>query len=109
MLSKCANPECSEVFRYLHQGKIFLLSPTPEVQMATENACPSLYERFWLCDRCSKLMTVVWAGTGAKLVSLPSATAPGPSSLPPAPERAFGNDVRNRLRGRAASAGPDDG
>ena len=32
MLSKCANPECFEQFRYLHQGKIFLLTPPPELQ-----------------------------------------------------------------------------
>ena len=30
MLSKCANPECSEQFRYLHQGKMFCLIPAPK-------------------------------------------------------------------------------
>ena len=109
-MSKCANPECSEVFRYLHQGKIFLLSPTPEVQMATENDYPPLGERFWLCDKCSKLMTVVWGGKEAKLVILASATAPaGPPSLTPASEPAFRDDLRRKLRGRVASAGHDDG
>lgn len=33
MLSKCANPECSESFRYLHEGRIFHLAPTPEVRI----------------------------------------------------------------------------
>jgi hypothetical protein len=35
MLSKCANPGCSETFRYLCQGKIFCLSPTPEVETSS--------------------------------------------------------------------------
>jgi hypothetical protein len=76
MLSKCANPECFEVFRYLHQGKIFYLSPTREVQAAAEVLNPLMHERFWLCDTCSKQMTVVWGGTHAKLVHLPLETEP---------------------------------
>lgn len=71
MLSKCANPECSEQFRYLHQGRLFCLTPTPEVQAASYGALELLYERFWLCDRCSKVMKVVWNGVQAKVVSLP--------------------------------------
>lgn len=99
MLSKCANPECSEVLRYLHQGKIFHLSPTPELEAAALN--PALYERFWLCDRCSKIMTIVWGGTEVELKLLPAATAlttptPRPGTL------------RRRGRRRAASAGGDD-
>ena len=70
MVSKCANPACSEKFLRLHQGKLFRLGPTPEVELAGEFA-PSLYERFWLCDKCSKRMTLVWAETEAKLVPLP--------------------------------------
>ena len=107
MLSKCANPECFEVFRYLHQGRIFFLSPTREVQMVTGNAFPSLHERFWLCDNCSKQMTIIWGGTRAKLVRLPvEAEQPGPLQLLPAAEYAVS---RGRLRGRAAYAGRDDG
>ena len=106
MLSKCANPECSAVFRYLHQGKIFFLSPTPELQMASGGACPWLYERFWLCDDCSKQMTIVWRGTQAKLVRLPEcAEQSGLLQLLPASEYAVS---RGRLRGRAAHAGADD-
>jgi hypothetical protein len=71
MLSKCANPECSERFLYLHQGKLFCLTPTPEVQAIGEVANPKLSERFWLCERCAKALTLVWGGTRAKLVPLP--------------------------------------
>jgi len=110
MLSKCANPGCFEVFRYLHQGKIFHLSPTPEVQAAAEVLSPLISERFWLCDTCSQHMTVAWGGTHAKLVSLPSKIEPaeslGPSSeFEPASENQNG---RARLRG-VAYAGRDDG
>jgi len=80
MLAKCANPECPEQFRYLHQGKLFHLTPTPEIEMFEGEFSPSLYERFWLCDRCSKEMTMVWGGTGVRLVPLPAkpATLPAP-------------------------------
>ena len=71
MISKCANPACSEKFLHLHEGKIFHLNPTPDVEAATGGFAPALYERFWLCDRCSKQMTLVWGGTEAKLIELP--------------------------------------
>ena len=79
MLTKCANPACSEQFRYLHQGKLFHLNPVPQLEAASGYSLPQLYERFWLCDRCSKEMTVVWGGTEAKIVPFPlksSAHAP---------------------------------
>ena len=74
MVSKCANPECSERFLYLHQGKLFHLTPTPEVEALRRECALPLYERFWLCDRCAKKMTLVWGGTEAKLVRVPAAT-----------------------------------
>ena len=75
MLSKCANPECPEVFRYLHEGKIFRLAPTPTVRTAAATLGLLLTERFWLCDPCSKEMTVVWDGARAKIVPLPNDVA----------------------------------
>lgn len=78
MLSKCANPECPEILRYLHKGKIFCFAPTPEVQSVT-GIHPVLEERFWLCERCSKEMTLVWGGTQVRLVRLPSKV----TALPP--------------------------
>jgi hypothetical protein len=70
MLSKCANPACSQVFRYLRQGKIFHLSLTPAMQASTKALKPSLHERFWLCNECAKEMTLVWGGAEAKVVPL---------------------------------------
>jgi hypothetical protein len=71
MVSKCANPECSEMFRYLGQGKIFRLTPSPDVQAAAPALESLLTERFWLCDRCSQEMTIIWDGARAKIVPLP--------------------------------------
>lgn len=98
MVSKCANPACSARFLYLHQGKIFQLTPTPEVE--ADGGCfpPSLYERFWLCDKCCKEMTLVWGGTEAKLVPLPAE----PVAHPPA----LNVDVVQKQKKRAATAGP---
>ena len=71
MLSKCANPDCKEQFHTLTQGKLFHLTPTPEVPVLSEDYFSFLYERDWLCDRCSKTVTVVWDGARARVVSLP--------------------------------------
>ncbi len=107
MLSKCANPECSEIFRYLHQGKIFCLAPTPDVKPQTGIPNPLLHERFWLCERCAKEMTLVWGGTQVRLVRLPIPAAAAP---PPAPkDKGEEKEIRRkRPRRRAASAGRED-
>lgn len=106
MLSKCANPECVEVFRYLHQGKIFHLSPTHHPQTKTAALHGSRHERFWLCARCSKQMTFILDGRQAKLVRLPVESGqitPLPVLLAPK------NETKKRPRGRTASSGHDDG
>jgi len=107
MLSKCANPECSEIFGYLHEGKIFYLAPTPEVEIAAGSQRASLNERFWLCDRCSKEMTLVWTGNKVKLVQDPIQREP--KEVPLQPLAPATHSWRGRPRGRAASAGRGDG
>jgi hypothetical protein len=59
MLSKCANPE---------------------VEAVTGEFLPQFEERFWLCDECSKTMTVIWGGTQVKLVPLSTQEARNPSA-----------------------------
>ncbi len=103
MLSKCANPDCSESFRYLHQGKIFCLAPTPEVEAVTGEFLPQFQERFWLCDECSKKMTVVWGGTQVKLEPLPAQEAGNPTANA---ERYVW--TRGRARGRPTYANRED-
>jgi hypothetical protein len=104
MLSKCANPECSEIFRYLHAGKIFYLAPTPDMEIAMGMQHPALHERFWLCARCSKEMTVVWGGVQAKVVRLPAKVV----VLAPASTKKKKEVGGRRSRARAASAGRED-
>ena len=98
MLSKCANPECSEQFRYLHQGKIFLLTPTPAFEATSRDLCRVFYQRFWLCDQCCKKLKLVWGGAQPKLVPLPAAAPPPPP-----------DDARKKedLKKRAVSATAD--
>lgn len=104
MLSKCANPECSEILRCLHQGKIFCLAPTPEVESLTGEMHPVLQERFWLCDRCSKEMTLVWGGTQVELV--PLGIQEGAHAAAPSGEK---NEWRRRRpRARPAFADRED-
>lgn len=72
VLSKCANPMCTQQWHYLHEGRVFHLTPTPEIQALVSESSNKLYERFWLCNRCSKEMTLVWGGTHMRLVPLPA-------------------------------------
>jgi hypothetical protein len=85
MLSKCANPDCSEMLRYLNRGKIFRLAPSGAVQSEAAAALgPLLDERFWLCNSCSKCMTVVWGGTQARVVRLEEGRNVAPAPYPAA-------------------------
>jgi len=104
MLSKCANPGCSETFRYLHQGKIFRLSPTPEIQVATGTLRPESHERFWLCTGCAKKITLVWDGTQVSMVPVPVKAVALPRPAPKVQK----TEVLRRLRARAASASRED-
>lgn len=81
MLSKCANPDCNEKFHSLAQGRLFHLTPARELEILCEEDFPFLYERYWLCDCCSKVMTVVWDGMHARVVSL-AAPANSPADEP---------------------------
>lgn len=55
MLSKCANPGCSQSFRYLGEGRLFQV----ERSLAQDGGKPARkIEHYWLCDRCSRDMRV---------------------------------------------------
>jgi hypothetical protein len=100
VLFKCANPDCAEKFLYLHQGKVFHLMPTPEVQ-AVDGGEPCLQERFWLCGQCAKKMTLIWNGNGVKLVHI--SPQPITRSL-----RVADDMASTPLRSRAAAAARDE-
>jgi hypothetical protein len=65
MLSKCANPECSTTFLYLHQGKLFRFEVETRARspMAGPNGSaeklPLHTEYFWLCESCLGRITLV--------------------------------------------------
>lgn len=61
-------------------GEDFPTNSYAEVEDVSGRFLPSLCERFWLCDKCCKEMTLVWGGTAAKIVPLP----PEPVAQPPA-------------------------
>lgn len=62
MLSKCANPACSNVFRYLREGKLFLIefeARPGKSDAASQKAgtCRAI-DYAWLCSSCCRDMTV---------------------------------------------------
>jgi hypothetical protein len=68
MLSKCANPNCSAPFRYLHEGKLFRVTRPATPDEANGNGSwkkvPQQLEYFWLCDACAARMTLARAENG---------------------------------------------
>jgi len=59
MISKCANPACSNRFFYLHEGKLFLRAGGEEdTKLLLGLSTPSAQtfksvEFFWLCTSCA--------------------------------------------------------
>jgi hypothetical protein len=64
MLSKCANPTCCSTFRYLSEGKLYLVDSKAVLvrhgaQVESKYAGKSsIYEYFWLCSSCCRDMTI---------------------------------------------------
>lgn len=56
MLSKCANPGCTELFRYLGEGRLFQVERT----VAPDSGAKPVrkIEHYWLCGQCSRAMRV---------------------------------------------------
>jgi hypothetical protein len=58
MLSKCASPACSNTFRYLHEGKLYLIDSKTAFagrkhpDQAYEGK--SALEYVWLCSSCCR-------------------------------------------------------
>jgi hypothetical protein len=74
MLSKCASPACSNPFRYLHEGKLYLVeskasSGGRELPADVKLASRSLALEFaWLCSSCSRYMTIQNDDHGMRVV-----------------------------------------
>ena len=65
MISKCANPACSALFRYLHEGRLFPIECPggPEMNASAHDGefvgAPHIVRYFWLCSTCCRTMTLV--------------------------------------------------
>jgi hypothetical protein len=60
MLSKCANPTCETTFRYLREGRLYVIDPR-EVLARHNRKCSSKsgqLEYAWLCSSCSLYLTI---------------------------------------------------
>ena len=66
MLTKCANPACSATFRYLHDGRLFLIESADEMAGAEPPGSVGAVRKvralrhYWLCDKCCRTMTIVF-------------------------------------------------
>jgi hypothetical protein len=76
MLSKCANPGCSAIFRYFHVGTLFrseMESATPkQLEFGTdpsEKKGSRRVEFFWLCPDCSSQLTLAFQQSGGVVVT----------------------------------------
>jgi hypothetical protein len=65
MLSKCANPGCRNEFRYLHDGKLYLIDSKAVAFARRSLSANARYERtfaaleyVWLCSSCAVDLTI---------------------------------------------------
>jgi len=74
MMSKCANPACSQPFRYLRDGKLFEIETTgSDTSTAGERKPIRRVEFFWLCGQCCTELTLVHDKTqGVITIPLPA-------------------------------------
>jgi 20S proteasome alpha/beta subunit len=60
MLSKCANPNCPTRFRYLHEGRLYVIDPRGALARHKPR-CSSASGQLvyaWLCSSCSIYLTI---------------------------------------------------
>jgi hypothetical protein len=60
MLSKCANPSCSNEFHYFGEGKVFEIR-SERSSAATHGGRGKRHkslEHYWLCSDCSSTLTI---------------------------------------------------
>jgi hypothetical protein len=71
MLSKCANPSCRNTFRYLYEGKLYVISPR-EALAGHKPRCSGRsrqLEYAWLCPSCCLYLTIqIDEGFGTRIV-----------------------------------------
>ncbi len=73
MVAKCANPTCSASFRYLHEGKLFVMEAVSGQEANGELRSPSSKtlrdaNYYWLCGRCCHNLTIARDHKGIKVI-----------------------------------------
>jgi len=71
MVTKCANPSCNAVFRYLRDGRLFLVE-RPSLPHGQEEDFGSTFHRseyFWLCADCCLTMTIAADRNGQPVIT----------------------------------------
>jgi hypothetical protein len=62
MLSKCANPHCSNTFRYLYEGSLYLIESSPAKAKRNDSTTYASESRriecAWLCSSCCRHMSI---------------------------------------------------
>ena len=90
MLSHCANSRCSKPFLRLREGKLFVVEAgqphypsepeSPPFQQSRHSV--RRVERYWLCDQCAAVWTLIYEGTeGIRLTPLPRRAASVPVAM----------------------------
>ncbi len=87
MVAKCVNPLCFVPFRRLDKGTLFRLETDP-LLWASKYRPP---EYFWLCDRCTMMMTLCVSSDGSiQTQMLPASGSPGVLPTSPSVSRRNG-------------------
>lgn len=91
MLHKCANPPCPNLFRKMHQGRLFQLPASSLWRGIRSRRSGLRVEYFWLCDQCSTNLTLTY-DPAAGIIAVPARTLPEENLSkvsPPAAAAAF--------------------
>ncbi len=95
MLSKCANPTCRTLFRYLHEGKLYLIGPKEALARHKPrcSAKSGQIEYAWLCSSCCLDLTIqIDEESGTRVVR----------KCEPGPGARSGKSTEARINGNSA-------
>ena len=78
IVSKCANPECTNTLHYLRSGKVFKIEMEGPVLMSGLKPVLKV-EHFWLCGTCSETQTLTYDNAqGVRVLQKTSVIRRGP-------------------------------
>jgi hypothetical protein len=77
MITKCANPGCSNHFLYMNDGKVFRFelrcATDGDASFTNQKKTARRIEFFWLCSNCAASMTVTYqqeSGVGVQRLDM---------------------------------------